>query len=378
MTEPLLLGADAGSPWRCSSSGAWRSDRDRASWTRRSASTGRSASCSRSPASPATKPGRSRWSALAGAVLARRASRSFAWRGASQVDADRGLSVAAIAGFVVFSRVVVGAVVRRERVLRPREPGARPSAGAAANRSLGRAGARAARWTTVVALVGLLGLLARGLLDRRRRVRRWSPLALAAAAALPWVAFLEGHPFRIRYMVPLLAAQAIGVGAAAGRWRQAAPVAAARADDRRRPRARAAGRARADGRRSAVGSAERRGAAAGHRLPRRASTTATTIMASMGSLGHYMQELSRRGFAIRDFLHEGNGDIWLGALDRAAAVRRLDADRGDRRRAATCWRDRAREPRVFSTGSRASAKAPASRSIGGTRRRRSDAAELRT
>ena len=39
------------------------------------------------------------------------------------------------------------------------------------------------------------------------------------------------------------------------------------------------------------------------------------IMASMGSLGHYMQEMSHDGFAIRDFLHEGNGDIWLAALD---------------------------------------------------------------
>ena len=38
-------------------------------------------------------------------------------------------------------------------------------------------------------------------------------------------------------------------------------------------------------------------------------------MASMGSLGHYMQEASRAGFALRDFLHEGNGDIWLAALD---------------------------------------------------------------
>ena len=39
------------------------------------------------------------------------------------------------------------------------------------------------------------------------------------------------------------------------------------------------------------------------------------IMASMGSLGHYMQEAARDGFAIRDFLHEGNGDIWLAALE---------------------------------------------------------------
>jgi hypothetical protein len=39
------------------------------------------------------------------------------------------------------------------------------------------------------------------------------------------------------------------------------------------------------------------------------------IMASMGSLGHYMQETSRAGFALRDYLHEGNGDIWLAALE---------------------------------------------------------------
>src|SRR5262249_220408 len=39
------------------------------------------------------------------------------------------------------------------------------------------------------------------------------------------------------------------------------------------------------------------------------------MMANMGSLGHYMQEMSRDGFSVRDFLHEGNGDIWLAALD---------------------------------------------------------------
>ncbi len=39
-----------------------------------------------------------------------------------------------------------------------------------------------------------------------------------------------------------------------------------------------------------------------------------SIMASMGSLGHYMQDLSRAGYSLRDFLHEGNGDIWLNAL----------------------------------------------------------------
>jgi hypothetical protein len=39
------------------------------------------------------------------------------------------------------------------------------------------------------------------------------------------------------------------------------------------------------------------------------------IMASMGSLAHFMQELSEAGYRIRDFLHEGNGDIWLAALE---------------------------------------------------------------
>jgi hypothetical protein len=47
----------------------------------------------------------------------------------------------------------------------------------------------------------------------------------------------------------------------------------------------------------------------------RARYDGTTVMASMGSLGHYMQETSHDGFNLRDFLHEGNGDIWLAALN---------------------------------------------------------------
>jgi hypothetical protein len=38
------------------------------------------------------------------------------------------------------------------------------------------------------------------------------------------------------------------------------------------------------------------------------------ILASMGSLAHYMQELSSAGFQIADFVHEGNGEIWVSAL----------------------------------------------------------------
>jgi hypothetical protein len=38
-------------------------------------------------------------------------------------------------------------------------------------------------------------------------------------------------------------------------------------------------------------------------------------MASMGSLAHYMQELSASGYELRDFLHEGNGALWMAALN---------------------------------------------------------------
>ncbi len=42
-------------------------------------------------------------------------------------------------------------------------------------------------------------------------------------------------------------------------------------------------------------------------------------MASMGSLAHYMQELSREGLALADFLHEGNGVIWHLAMETGPA-----------------------------------------------------------
>jgi hypothetical protein len=38
------------------------------------------------------------------------------------------------------------------------------------------------------------------------------------------------------------------------------------------------------------------------------------VLASMGSLAHYMHEASGAGFALRRFLHEGNGDLWPEAL----------------------------------------------------------------
>ena len=170
----------------------------------------------------------------------------------------------------------------------------------------------------------------------------WSPalvvVSLGATAALPWLAFVEGHPFRIRYMVPLVVLEAIGAGVAAGLAHRVlhriTTVNAETAEHAERGfSARSASSAlivamfaliafelrpldseapmvvEAQWDRPNVPVREQVTACIGHPL------SGEKIMASMGSLGHYMQETSRAGFHLRDFLHEGNGDIWLAALD---------------------------------------------------------------
>jgi len=165
----------------------------------------------------------------------------------------------------------------------------------------------------VFAVAGAALLTWTTLLDRRRP-EAIMPLALMGTASVPWSAFVDGHPYRIRYMVPLIAAQAICAGVLAGGWRRArVPLAVVLigvcawelhpfADD-------APMVAEAQWDRPNIEARDRVTACltAGYR--------GESVMASMGSLGHYMQDLSRAGFDLRDFLHEGNGDIWLNALD---------------------------------------------------------------
>jgi len=254
------------------------------------------------------------WPVAIGALVAavwvlwrRGAGADRAWRAIAHIAI---FPVIAIVGFSVFSRIVVGSWFASDFFV-PENPAQGHPVEAVrliiwGVRELSGTGLLAA------ALIGCAVLMARALLTRER-ASHILPLALIGTAAVPWSAFVDGHPYRIRYMVPLLAAQAICAGVAAGSWRRgrvplslglvvivalelrpldlSAPMVTEAQWDRPNITARAAVTGcLTDGYRG------------------------DSIMASMGSLGHYMQDLSKAGFSIRDFLHEGNGDIWLNAL----------------------------------------------------------------
>ena len=152
-------------------------------------------------------------------------------------------------------------------------------------------------------------------LQRRADAPLLVAVALFASAALPAYALYQGHPFRVRYMIPVAAACTLFGGLAVGvlrvraaaalaallvgvtllqspPWRQDAPLLLEAQWDR----------IARDGR-------------------RRVTTCLTSdyrgekILASMGSLAHYMQELSHEGLTIADFVHEGNGAIWELAME---------------------------------------------------------------
>ena len=167
---------------------------------------------------------------------------------------------------------------------------------------------------TLLALAGVLAVLARGI-SRAERSASLVVLALVALTALPAYAFYSGHPFRMRYMVAPSVGAAVFAGIAVGllrdRWRVAAAAATAvwlvatvRPID---PQAPMVQEAQWDvpfslGRRNVTACLERE-----YRGER--------ILASMGSLAHYMQELSHIGIDIRDFVHEGTLPYWQEAIE---------------------------------------------------------------
>jgi len=165
---------------------------------------------------------------------------------------------------------------------------------------------------TGAAAVAITAIIRRG-----RDGRLLVVLAPVAATALPFYAFFQGHPYRARYIVSVVVALALLAGTLVGLLR------------RRSPRVSVVAACALVG---AVGLVRPPFAAdtpivreaqrdVPHSRARAAVTAYLTrewdgqpIMASMGSLAHYMQETSHAGFRIRDYLHEGNGDLWTEAL----------------------------------------------------------------
>jgi hypothetical protein len=140
-------------------------------------------------------------------------------------------------------------------------------------------------------------------------------LALMAFMALPAYAFYEGHPFRMRYLVAPTVGVMVFAGIAVGKlqsWLRRAAVTAvliwlAATSRPLNPHAPMVEEAQWDrsfslGRRNVTACLMRE-----YRGER--------ILASMGSLAHYIQELSHEGINIRNFVHEGNLPYWQEAIE---------------------------------------------------------------
>ncbi|HWW82750.1 MAG TPA: hypothetical protein VNZ26_04060, partial [Vicinamibacterales bacterium] len=120
----------------------------------------------------------------------------------------------AIVGFSIFSRIVIGQWFVSGGFFVPE------------NKSLGDLllsleeiawGTRelSGSFLTALGALGVSALIITGL-TMRRRAERLIATALLTDALIPWAAFFKGHPFRIRYMVPLVAMEAVGAGVLVG------------------------------------------------------------------------------------------------------------------------------------------------------------------
>jgi hypothetical protein len=223
--------------------------------------------------------------------------------------------IAAILGFLCLSRATVGEWFVTGGFFVADNPALHKPLVAAGEVWWGL-GQVAGRFTVYVALFGAAIALALALFDRKR-----APIvvagALAACAALPWYAFVNGHPFRVRYMVVLAAAVAawagLGVGLLPRRVRllgAAVLVAVALVET---PPTSARAPMIEEAQWDVPNSTARQAVATC--LAGRFDRPRDKILVSMGSLAHFMQELSRWGFALDDFVHEGVGEIWPAVLD---------------------------------------------------------------
>jgi hypothetical protein len=167
-------------------------------------------------------------------------------------------------------------------------------------------------WPACASLV-LIGIAVARTRDRAPLVL---VLALAGAAIVPWYAFYQGHPLRIRYGLPLVAAcAAITAAGVSTLWRPLRVVAVAVVLAWT-----VAQSSPFDARAPMIAESQRD---ASNRIGRQAVTEylrghwdRSPIMMSMGSLAHYMHDLTELELDVRDFLQEGNEQLWVHAASR--------------------------------------------------------------
>lgn len=233
----------------------------------------------------------------------------------------RGFSIAifpilAIIAFLILSRATVGAwLVTGGFYIADNPDYHRPF------KALGSVwwGLRQLNGTFTVSIASAAALLCLIIAFTRRAHR---PLLIAAAltasAALPAFAFYNGHPFRIRYMVTLTVAAAVigglGIGLLPRVARVAVAVLLAAVTIAETPPFPRTSPMLAEAQWDKPRSRERQKVTS----CLRAQYDGAPILASMGSLAHYMQETSHAGFNLRDYIHEGIGQIWTSSLDMGA------------------------------------------------------------
>jgi len=139
-------------------------------------------------------------------------------------------------------------------------------------------------------------------------------LGLATTLILPLGAFYSGHPVRVRYMVPTIVAATalcgLGLAVVPRTLRIAAAAAFFAATIWMRPPLLATAPMVVEAQWETPYRQARQAVSAYLQT----AYDGTPILASMGSLAHYMQESSAIGLHLSNFVHEGNGDLWADAF----------------------------------------------------------------
>lgn len=220
--------------------------------------------------------------------------------------------LAALLLFLVLSKATVGAWLVTGGFYEPNNPAYRVPTQALVQVGwgLGRVGGWPVAWAGAA---GAIIVLLHGLV-RKDRQDWWFVLALAGSAALPFYAFVSGHPFRIRYMILLITAAAACIGMLVALLpKPYRPVVLLLVIGvlafERQPLGLTSPMV-AEAQWDRANQQERRGVT----RCLMSSWRGEPILVSMGSLAHYMQETSTSGLAIRHYIHEGVGELWYEAL----------------------------------------------------------------